>query len=284
MLYTFAFGYMTLPYIIIAFQRYDYRKGLFGSEFIGVKNFEFFFRSPKFLQISANTLYLNFLFIIASGIVIPLLAAIALNEVKGKLFAKAAQSAFLFPTFISWVIASYIVYALFATDLGVVNQLMKALGLNPLNFYSNAAPWPYLLVLLRIWKNTGMQTVVYLAAITGIDPELSEAAIIDGAGRLQVVRRIIMPLLFPTVSILTLLSIGKIFYGDFGMIYSIVKDNGVLLPTTDVIDTYVFRALRKTGDPSQAMAVGLYQSFMGFALVFLSNWIVRRRDPSAALF
>lgn len=283
MVYVFLFGYCTLPYVIIAFQKFNYKTGIFHSEFVGLKNFEFFFKSPKFLEVTFNTVLLNILFI---GFVIffALVFSLMLNEARGKLFSKVTQSTFLLPHFMSWVVVSYIVYALFASDYGIVNNALKSMGLDAVSWYSTPGPWRAILVFIKVWKDTGMQMVIYLAAITGIDPSLSEAARVDGASRLQTIRHVILPLMAPTVSILALLSIGKIFYGDFGMIYGIIGDNGVLYPTTDVIDTYVFRAMRKTGDPSQAMAVGLYQSVLGFLFVFGSNWIASKKTDGGALF
>ena len=166
----------------------------------------------------------------------------------------------------------------------MINKTLNSLGFPGANWYSNASYWPAILVVIRVWKNTGMSVVIYLAAITGFDMELYEAARIDGAGRLKQISSITLPLLFPTICILTLMSIGRIFYGDFGMIYALIRDNGTLQSTTDVIETYVFRALRKTGSPSQAMAVSLYQSVLGFVLVFGSNWLIKRFFNEGALF
>ena len=281
--YTFIFGYLTIPYILIAFQKFNYKTNLFNGEWIGLKNFEFFFKSPRAGMVTWNTIKLNFLFIIF-GVFFAVLFAILLNEIRKGVFLKVTQSAFLFPHYLSWIVVSYIIYSLFSTNYGVINQMLEKASIQPVNWYSNPKPWTWILVIMRIWKGTGIQVVIYLAAITGIDSQLYEAAIIDGANRWQQIKAITIPLLMPTVAILTLLALGKMFYGDFGMIYSIIRDNGVLYPTTDVIDTYVFRALRKTGDPAQAMAVGLYQAVMGFLLVFGSNWLTRKWFSEGALF
>lgn len=283
MAYSFIFSYMTLPYIIIAFQKFNYKLGILHSPWVGFKNFEFFFKSPRFPLVTFNTLKFNFLFILI-GVILSVTFAILLNEIRLKWFMKLAQSTFIFPHFLSWVVISYIVYALFSTDYGIINQFLVSVGLETKNWYSDPGPWTWILVGLRMWKDTGIQVIIYLAAITGIDRELYEAAMIDGANRWQQIKSITIPMLMTTVCILALLSIGKMFYGDFGMIYSIIRDNGILYPTTDVIDTYVFRVLRKTGDPSQAMAVGLYQAFMGFILVFGSNWFANKYFKDGALF
>lgn len=281
--YTFIFGYLTLPYVVIAFQNFSYRTGIFDSAWVGFQNFRFFFRSPRALTVIWNTIKLNFLFIVI-GMAAALVLAIVVNEIRSKAVARVTQSTYLFPHFISWIVTAYIVYSLFSTRLGLVNQLLQSLGLSTVNWYSNPAPWTYILVFLRIWKGAGINVVIFLAAISGISNELYEAAIIDGASRLQRIVRITVPLILPTVAILTLLAVGRIFYSDFGMFYAIIGDNGLLYPTTDVIDTYVFRALRKTGDPAQAMAVGLFQSLMGFVFVYGSNWLTRRFFREGALF
>ncbi|GHU65270.1 sugar ABC transporter permease [Spirochaetia bacterium] len=281
--YSIVFGYLTLPYMIMAFQNYHYTTGLFHSPFVGLKNFEFFFRSNRAFLVTFNTIFLNVLFIV-SGTIISILLALMLNEIRQKRFLKTAQSLLLFPNFLSWVIVSYIVFAFLSSEYGWLYSIIRALGGNPVSMYSSAKSWPWILMIIRLWKNAGINSVIYMAAITGIDDGLYEAARIDGASKIQEIRYITLPLLVPTVSILTLLAVGKIFYGDFQMIYSLVGDNGILLATTDVIDTFVFRALRQTGDPAGAMAVGVYQALVGFVLVYGSNRLAKRLFPEGAIF
>jgi len=283
MTYVFFFSYATYPYLLIAFQRFQYSGGLLGSEWIGLKNFEFFFRSSDAARILWNTVYLNLLFI-GFGTVAAVALAVLFNEVRGRLFRKLAQTTMIFPHFLSWIIVSYMMYGLFSTDFGVINRMLAQMGLDPVNWYSKTEAWPWILVGMKVWKEAGMNSIIYLAAITGIDHSLYESAAIDGANRWRKIRHITLPLLAPTIAILTLLNLGKIFYGDFGMIYAIIGDNGVLYPTTDVIDTYVFRALRQIGDPSNAAAVGLFQSVVGFVLVFAANWVTRRYFREGALY
>jgi putative aldouronate transport system permease protein len=283
MLYVFVFGYLTLPYMAMAFQKYHYTTGLFHSPFVGLQNFEFFFRSNRAALVTFNTIYLNFLFIV-TGTIISVVLALMLNEIRNKGFLKVTQSMLLFPNFLSWVIVSYIVFAFLSTEYGWLYNIIKALGGTPKSMYSDASYWPTILVVIRAWKSAGINSVIYMAAITGIDDGLYEAARIDGATKMQEIHYITLPMLFPTVCILTLLAVGKIFYGDFQMIYSLVKDNGILMATTDVIDTFVFRALRQTGDPAGAMAVGVYQAFVGFILVYGSNRLVKKFFPDGAIF
>ncbi|MNO34988.1 putative multiple-sugar transport system permease YteP [compost metagenome] len=283
MIYTFIFGYMTYPYIVIAFQRFNYTKGIFNSEWVGLQNFEFFFRSNKAFTVTFNTLFLNILFI-AFGTLTALTIALLLNELRKKMFVKVSQSVMLFPNFISWIVISYVIYALLSKDMGIINQIFNKLGLESMNWFTEPNYWPAMLTITHVWKGAGMSAIIYLATITGIDDTLYEAAQIDGANRWQMCIRITIPLMMPTVVILTLLSIGKIMYGDFGMIYALIGDNGTLYQTTDIIDTYVFRSLRQIGDPSEAMAVGLFQSVAGFILVFGTNAITRKYFKEGALY
>ncbi|WP_244280692.1 ABC transporter permease [Paenibacillus jilunlii] len=283
MAYTFIFGYMTYPYMLIAFQRFNYSKGIFHSEWIGLKNFEFFFRSNKAFTVTFNTIYLNLLFIIF-GTLTALAISLILNELRKRLFVKISQSMMLFPHFISWIVISYVLYAFFSMDMGIVNKMLNQFGIAPVNWYTEQQAWPAILTIMHVWKGAGMSAVIYLATITGIDETLYEAAEIDGASRWQMCMRITIPLMMPTVVILSLLSVGKIMYGDFGMIYALIGDNGTLYATTDIIDTYVFRSLRQIGNPSEAMAVGLFQSVVGFILVFGTNAITRKFFKDGALY
>ena len=212
------------------------------------------------------------------------LLAILLNELRSKWFIKITQSIMLFPSYISWIMVSYILISLFSTQYGIVNTAIKAFGGEAVNWYTDPKVWPVILVIMKIWKGAGMSAIIFLASIAGIDSSLYEAAAIDGAGRFQMMRRITLPLLMPTIVIMTLLSLGKIMYGDFGMIYALVGDNGTLYKTTDIIDTYIFRSMRQVGDMSQSTAIGLFQSGIGFAMVYGSNWLARKFYPDGALY
>ena len=282
MLYTFIYGYMTLPYIAIAFEKFHYKTGI-RSPFVGFDNFKSFFRSSWAWAVTRNTLIINFLFLIF-GTFCAIVIALLLNEVREKHFLKITQSAMLFPFFISWVIVSYMLQGILGTESGMLNRMIQSMGGQRVNFYSTPSYWYPILLILNIWKNAGYNSIIYLAAITGIDESIYEAAAIDGATRFKRIIYVTLPLLAPTISILTLMSIGRIFYGDFGMMYAIVRDNSSLMPIAEVIDTYVFRVFKNTGNPSLSMAVGLYQSLIGFILVFTSNRIVRRFFPDGALF
>jgi putative aldouronate transport system permease protein len=230
-----------------------------------------------------NTLVLNGLFILFSALT-AIFIALILNEIRYHTFVKITQSVMLFPYFLSWVIVSYILYAILNQEFGTLNRFLVNLGLKPVRWYSEPKYWRGILVILRVWRQAGYNSIIYLAAITGIDAGIYEAAEIDGAGKSRKIFHITLPLLMPTVMTVMLLGVGRMFYGDFGMFYALIRDNGTLFPVADVIDTYVFRMLRQTGSPSQAMAVGLYQAVMGFVLVFGCNWITRRLYPEGSLF
>ena len=281
-LYTLVYGYITLPFMVIAFEKYNFKTGIF-SQFIGLANFKFFFSSTWAWIVTRNTILLNLLFIV-SGTLCAVLLALLLNEVKSRGFLKTTQTFMLLPFFISWVIVSFILESLLGFDSGLINKMLISMGYKAVSFYSTPNYWYSILILIRLWKNVGYSSIIYLATITGIDEELFEASHIDGATRFQRIIYITIPLMFPIVSILTLMDIGRIFYGDFGMFYALIRDNGSLMPMAEVIDTYVFRMLKNTGDPGIAMAIGMYQAFVGFLLVFGSNTIIKKYYQDGALF
>lgn len=277
------FCYVPMFGIIVAFKDYDNVKGILASDWSGLKNFEFFFTSQDVVRVTYNTIFYNSVFII-SGLVMSLLFAVILNEIKSKTLSKIYQSSLLIPYFLSWVVVGYISYALLNVDSGFLNSLLKFLGKEPVQWYAEPAYWRIILPIGNLWKNAGYSTVVYMAGITAIDTEYYEAAMIDGATKWQQVFHITIPLLTPLISILTLLSIGRIFYADFGLFYNLPRETGILFRTTDVIDTYVFRSLRNMGDMGMSSAIGLYQSLVGFILVLSSNLIVKKLNSDNALF
>lgn len=288
LLFVIVFSYFSYPYVLIAFQKFNYRNNdlwaiLTRADWVGLKNLQFFFASQNAALVTFNTIFLNLLFIL-SGTAVSVLLALLLNELRSVRFTRVTQSVMLFPNYISWIVVSYILLSLFSNQYGIVNRAMQSMGMPARNWYTDADVWPGILTVVRLWKGAGMSAVIYLAAIAGIDNTMQEAAAIDGAGRFQIMMKITLPLIAPTVIIMTLLSIGKIMFGDFGMIYALIGDNGTLYRTTDIIDTYVFRALRQIGDPAQAMAISLFQSAIGFVMVFGSNYLVRRIYPDGALY
>jgi putative aldouronate transport system permease protein len=269
--------------IIIAFKNYNYVKGIFGSPWVGLKNFRFLFMSNKLLFLTRNTLLYNLAFITV-GMVLEVGFAIIINEITRRKFKRIFQSFMFLPFFISWVVVAAIVQALFSFEYGMVNSTISSLGGERINLYANAGFWPYLLVMLRAWKTAGYGTVVYLATITGIDPELHEAASIDGANLIQRIRHITIPSLIPTMIIMFLLALGQIFRGDFGLFYQLIGNNALLLEKADILDLFIYRALASTSDLGMASAAGLYQSVLCFITIMTVNGIIRKVQPDYSLF
>ena len=208
-----------------------------------------------------------------------------MSQIRQKKFAKFTQSVLFIPYFMSWVVVSYLVYSLLSMDNGFINNLiLKPLGMAPVQWYSEQKYWPFIIPIAHVWKDLGYATVIYLAAVTAINGEYYEAAALDGAGKFRQAIRITVPELVPLMITLTLLAIGRIFNADFGLFYQVPMNSGILYPVTNVIDTYVFNALRVNGNVGMSAAVGLYQATVGFVLVMTTNWVIRRRSPENALF
>ena len=235
-------------------------------------------------MITRNTLLYNLAFIFVN-MVIGIAIAILITQIRSKKMKKLYQSAILLPFLMSMVILSYIVYAMLSAENGMVNNsILKALHIDPVQWYQKPEYWPFILVIANCWKGVGYGCLIYIATLIGIDPTFYEAARLDGATKWQEIKKITLPCMVPTIITLLLLSIGRIFYSDFGLFYQVPMNSGVLLPTTNVIDTYVYRALIEQGNISMSSAAGVYQSLVGFAVVMVSNWIVRRSDKEKALF
>ncbi|ASS68646.1 MULTISPECIES: ABC transporter permease subunit [unclassified Paenibacillus] len=282
-LFFILFAYIPMAGIVLAFKQFNYAGGVFGSPWNGLDNFRFFFESGDAWRVTRNTALYNIAFIIVNN-VLQITAAILLFEAARPWFRKIFQTMMFLPYFISWVVVGAIAYNLFNYDYGTLNVVLKALGMQPLDVYNTASYWPLLLVVISAWKALGYGSVMYLAAITGMDREMYEAAEIDGANIFQRMLHITIPNLYPTVIILVLLAVGNIFRGDFGMFYNMVGNNGILFSSTDVIDTYVFRSLTTNNDIGMSSAAGFYQSILGFVTILLANYAVRRYDKDRALF
>ncbi|WP_307607081.1 sugar ABC transporter permease [Paenibacillus sp. V4I9] len=283
-IYLIINNYLPMFGLIIAFKDVNFTKGIWASDWVGFKNFEYLFKTSDAMLITRNTILYNSAFIIIN-LIIAVGVAILLNEVKKKLFARFYQSVILIPYLISMVIVGYLVLAMLSGETGYINkQILPMLGMDPISWYSEAKYWPYILTFVNIWKHVGYLCVIYLAAIIGIDPEYYEAARIDGASKWQQITNITIPLITPVIVIMTLLQIGRIFYSEFGLFYQVPLDTGALFPTTNVIDTYVYRALLRLGDIGMSSAAGLYQSVVGFILVLISNYEVSKRNSDNALF
>ncbi|MEG1925711.1 MAG: ABC transporter permease subunit [Ruthenibacterium sp.] len=278
-----VFSYIPMSGHILAFKAYDLKKGFFGGEWVGLKNFEFFFGSNDWKVITFNTVFLNILFIVVTQVA-AIVLAILINEVTSRFFKRFFQSVVFLPYFVSWLVVSLMLVALLNSSDGMLNSFLASMGKDKIGFYMNPDYWPTILTIAYVWKFAGYYSIIYLATIIGIPKDYFESASIDGASKLQQILKITLPLMVKTIIIMLLLSIGRIFYGDFGMIYGIIGENGILFPTTDVIDTYVYRALKTLGNFGMASAVGLYQSFMGLITICVFNAIVKKIDPDAQLF
>ena len=283
LLLTAVFSYWPMYGIILAFKNYTYRGGIWGSKWVGFKNFEFFFKSDDLWRVLRNTLGLEFLFI-ALGLVAAVGFALLMFELKKPGHVKTYQTISILPYFLSWVVVSYMVYALLEHNDGLFNRLLIQLGLEPVAWYSEPNLWPAILSVVRLWHNTGMSCIIYYASLMSMDSQLMEAAELDGASKWQRIRFVALPHLVPIVTIKTIMSIGGIFRSDFGMFYNVPRNLGILYPTTDVIDTYVYRALMGMGNVGMSTAVGLFQSVVCFATLMITNAIVKKISPENTLF
>ena len=284
LLYLLINNYIPMAGMVIAFKKLNFAKGIWASPWAGLKNFKFLFASKDAWVITRNTLLYNVAFILVN-MVVGIAIAILITEVRNTKLKKIYQSAILLPFLMSMVILSYIVYALLSAENGLVNNsILPLFHIDPIQWYQKPKYWPAILIIANCWKGVGYGCLIYIASLIGIDPSFYEAARLDGASKWQEITKITLPSLVPTIITLLLLSIGRIFYSDFGLFYQVPMNSGVLFPTTNVIDTYVYRALIEQGNISMSSAAGVYQSLVGFCVVMLSNWIVRKVDKDQALF
>lgn len=282
--------YVPMFGIVIAFKNYKVAPGqgflysLFvNSKWVGFKNFKFLFKLPTWQNVFANTVGYNLVFIVL-GVVIPVLLALLISQLRSQRLAKVCQTAMFFPHFISWVVVSYFVYAFLATDVGFVNNLLKSMGHEKIMWYQSPQYWRFILVFMHLWKNIGYSMVVYLAAISGLDQEMYEAALIDGATKFQQARYITIPLLRPIISIMFILAMGKIFNSDFGLFYRIPRDSSSLVGVTQTIDVYIYKALMNESNVNYSSAAALFQSVLGLITIIVSNLVVKKIDPESGLF
>jgi putative aldouronate transport system permease protein len=282
-IFLFIFAYLPMVGLVIAFKDYKFAEGIWGSAWVGFENFRFLFGTDQAWRITRNTLLMNSIFI-ATGTTASLTIAILMNEIYTSRMSKYYQTMLFFPYFISWVIVSYFVFGFLNGDTGIANKFLKLFGVDTIAWYRSPEYWPYILTLANLWNGVGFGSIVYLAGILGIDTQLFEAAKIDGATKWQQIRYIMLPMLLPLIIILVLLSIGRIFNADFGLFFFVPRNTPMLYSTTDVIDTFVYRSLVELGNISMAAAAGFYQSLVGFVMVVMANWIVRRVNQDYSLF
>ncbi len=275
--------YLPMFGVIIAFKNFNYEDGFLNSPWSGLKNFEFLFLSNTAWQITRNTILYNLAFIVV-GLIFAVLAALALNELRSKLASKFYQSVIFLPYFLSWVVIAYLVLAVLDPNGFYNRTLAHAFSLKPLEWYSSPEYWPFILIIVNLWKNVGYGIVIYLAGIAGIDQEYYEAAVLDGASKLQQIRYITIPFLIPFMIVTTIINLGNIFRADFGLFYQVPMQQGLLAPTTEVLDTYIYKALTMSGDLGMSSAAGLYQSVVGFFTVVAANFAVGKISKENKIF
>jgi ABC-type polysaccharide transport system, permease component len=278
-----VFNYIPMLGIVIAFKKFNYRGGILGSPWAGLDNFKFLFIGGDIFKVARNTALYNTAFIIINNTV-EIFVAIILTEITGKYFKKITQSIMFLPYFISWVVVGAFVYNIFNNEFGFMNTFLKALKMQPMNVYDKPIAWVFIIIVFCLWKSLGYETVLYLAAIAGIDREMYEAAEIDGANIFKRIRYITIPSLTSTIIILILLSIGNVFRGDFSMFYQIVGNNSLVYGATDVIDTYVVRSLTTVREFGMTSAAGFVQSVLCFVIINIANGIVKKVDSDYSLF
>ena len=283
-IYLIINNYIPMAGIVIAFKKYNVKKGIFGSDWVGLSNFDYLFGTQDSLIIIRNTLLYNISFIIVN-MVVGVILAIMITDVLNKKMRKIYQSSILIPFTISIVVVSYIVFAFLSQENGMLNKsILPFWGREAVNWYSEPKYWPGILIFVNCWKGVGYGTLLYIAAIVGIDKGFYEAARLDGASKWQEIRYITLPLIQPTVVTLLLLGIGRIFYSDFGLFYQVPQNSGALFSVTNTIDTYVYRALISSGGIGRSSAAGVFQSIVGFVLVMISNWVTKKLSPENAIF
>jgi len=278
-----VFSYIPMVGITMAFQQFRYGHGFFGSPWVGLANFRFFFRSGHAWTVTRNTFFYNVLFLVVNTTT-QIAFAIMISELGSKWFKKITQTFMFLPNFISWVVIAAMAHTVLNFETGILNRILEFFGRDPINVYGSPGAWPFILTTVNFWRGLGFGMIIYLSAIMGIDAELKEAAEADGANIWQKIRHITIPSIVPTIMIVTLLSVGQIFRGNFAMFYQLIGDNGLLFDATDIIDTYVFRALRFSPELGMPAAAGLFQSVMGFFTIMITNYLVRRVDKDYALF
>ncbi len=280
-----VFSYIPMGGLIVAFKNYSYRDGILASPFCDPlwKNFEFLFKSPDTFRIIRNTLLYNLAFIVLT-LVISVALALMLNEIRSRKALKVYQTTMFFPYFLSWVVVSYVVYAFLNPRLGYLNAISAAANGETLDWYNTPKAWVTIIIVLQIWKTVGMNVLMYYASLMSIDSSYTEAAVIDGATHWQVIRHIILPFLYPMMIILTILAVGKIMNSDFGLFYQVPMDSKTLYATTDVLETYVYRALIQSGNIGMSSAAGFLKSVVGLILVLITNSAVKKINPDYGLY
>ncbi len=282
-IYLIINNYIPMAGLVVAFKRFNYQDGIWGSDWAGLSNFTYLFKTQDAFNIVRNTLCYNIAFIVL-GQIVAITIAIMLYFLQGKMRKKFYQTVILIPYLISMVVVAYIVFGFLSQEHGVINRLLMALGLEPISFYTTTTWWPLIFIIINLWKGFGYSSIVYYATVLGIDSGLYEAASIDGANIWQKVWHITLPGLKYTIITLVLMALGGIMYSDFGLFYQVPMQSGIISSVTDTIDVYVYRALTQTNDIGRSAAAGFVQSIVGFLLIMTVNGIVRKVEKDSALF
>ena len=282
-IYLLINNYIPMAGLTIAFKRFDYSKGIWGSEWCGFDNFTYLFKTQDALNIIRNTIGYNLVFIIL-GNVLAVAVAIMLNNLRGQMNKKIYQTVILIPYLISMVVVSYIVFGFLSQENGFLNKLIVSMGGDPISWYTISKYWPFILVIVNLWKGFGYSSILYYATVIGIDSSLYEAATVDGANKWKQIWHVTLPGLKGTIITMVLLNLGRMFYTDFGLFYQVPMRSGLISSVTDTIDVFVYKGLTQLNDVGRASAAGFLQSVLGFVLVLTANYIVRKIDEDNALF
>lgn len=282
-IYLIINNYIPMAGLTIAFKRFDYSKGIWGSDWAGLSNFTYLFKTQDALNIIRNTIGYNLVFIIL-GNILAVAIAIMLNNLRGTMNKKIYQTVILIPYLISMVVVSYIVFGFLSQENGFLNKLIVSMGGEPISWYTTSKYWPFILTIVNLWKGFGYSSILYYATVIGIDSSLYEAATVDGANKWKQIWHVTLPGLKGTIITMVLLNLGRMFYSDFGLFYQVPMRSGLISSVTDTIDVFVYKGLTQLNDVGRASAAGFLQSVLGFILVLTANYIVRKIDEENALF
>ena len=276
----FFIMYVPMAGLVMAFKDYDFTLGIFRSPWCKLENFKFLIASKDiFVRMTRNTV-LYYLLFTAVGTVLNVILAIAIDQCVLKKMAKTMQTLMIIPVFISYAAVQFIVYAFISSDTGLINHVLGT----STRFYSTANLWPWILLIVKIWKDTGYGSVLYMSVLAGIDSELYEAADIDGANKWRKIWHITLPSLVPMITVMLLLSVGNVMRSDTGLFYQVTRNNGSLFEYTQVIDSYVLNSILKSSNFGYTAAASFFQSVVGLLLMLLANGLVRKIEPENALF
>ncbi len=283
-----VFFYIPVLGNVVAFKNFKISEGgfiksLIDSPWVGFKNFEFLFKSSNAYIITRNTVLYNVTFIVLN-LIVAVIFAVILSQLRSKRSIKVIQTSMLLPYFLSWVIINFFVNSFLNPEKGLFNAIITGNGGEAISWYNEPKYWPFIIIFMGVWKGIGYNSIIYFASIMGIDPTYYEAAEVDGASKWQQIIHVTIPQLIPLMTVLTILAVGNIFRADFGLFYQLPRESGALFDVTNVLDTYIFRGLMKSGDIGMASAAGLYQSVVGCILVIVTNLIARKYDENSALF